>query len=175
MGATLERLATLRRGAEVKRFHTRPIIGELTVGHHTNGALNLLVVLHPNPPLLLIKAVMWHDMAEQVIGDAPAPGLWRNPEYARAYYETEKTYLREVVGLNMDHLSEEEHLWLMGVDKLDCLFFAFEQLRIGNLAMIETQENLAKWFEERRTLMPMPIVELYDEIMANQNTMLRWG
>lgn len=121
-------------------------------------------MLHPNPTLTLIKATLWHDMAEYHVGDTPAPVLWKDPEFNRYYVAKEHAYLRDVVGINMDHLSNEEYWWVVGVDKLDCYLWAREQLRLGNQGARRTLENLERWFKESNAKLPLRVMSLYREL-----------
>jgi 5'-deoxynucleotidase YfbR-like HD superfamily hydrolase len=122
------------------------VIGEQTVGAHSFGVLSLLLILHPNPTLTLIKAAAWHDMAEQEIGDVPSPVLRRVIDYGEVYAAIEEEFLFDHFAINLEGLSAEEKTWLWGVDKLDCLLFCRDQVRLGNLAFRETCNILYSWF-----------------------------
>jgi 5'-deoxynucleotidase YfbR-like HD superfamily hydrolase len=161
----LRKIALLRKGGDVKRWHTKPLIGEQTDAQHSFNAVNLLLVLHPNPTITLIKAVLWHDMAEQEVGDVPSPTLWKNGAYGDAYREAENAFLSQKLNLHMATLYHEEMSWLAGIDKLECYLFAREQLQLGNTGMNRTIRALDAWFSENRLGLPEPIMAAYRVIM----------
>lgn len=162
MQRLLKKVGLLRNGGNVKRWHTKPIIGENTVGHHSFGALSLLLLLHPEPTLTLIKAIAWHDMGESEMGDVPSPALWADPEYNAAYTAGEQKVL-DRIGVRMGLLSREEQAWLVGVDKLDAFLFVREQIALGNHNMYATYNLLLDWFAQKMEL-PREITALVDEL-----------
>lgn len=127
------RILTAREAGYVRRCHTIPIIGEYTVGKHCYDALSILLILHPEPSLNLIKAVLWHDVAERWTGDTPAPAKWSNPDLNFHLREMENRILR-LRGFKFE-LTAEEECWLRGVDMLEFLMFAYEQIQMGNKCM----------------------------------------
>lgn len=144
----LRKVAFTRQGSYVRRFHTKQVVGEQNLGHHLFGVASLLVILHPNPSAVLLKAVLWHDMAEQVIGDVPSPILRAEPEYGTVYDKIEAEVLLKRLGVNLDHLSAEERGWLWALDKLECLLFSREQVALGNRHFLATCNILYEWFEK---------------------------
>ena len=70
------RVLAAREGGNVLRCHTVPHHGQYSVGKHSYDALSLLLLLHPNPSMNLVKATLWHDCAERFVGDMPAPAKW---------------------------------------------------------------------------------------------------
>jgi len=136
------------------------------LGHHSFGVVSLLLLLHPNPTLTLLKAVLWHDMAEQYIGDVPSPVLRADAEYGTVYDSLEREFLRRHLGVNLELLSGEEQDWLWAVDKLECLLFSREQYRLGNLAFKETCVVLYAWFAKAIEKVPVPIWQIVHQISA---------
>jgi 5'-deoxynucleotidase YfbR-like HD superfamily hydrolase len=142
-----ERVYRARLGGNVLRYHTWPIIGEQTNGHHTFNMVAMLLALHPNPSVGLIRAIMYHDTAEHEIGDVPSPGLRDYADLGRAYHKAQNSYLFKHFDLNVDALSHRDRDWLNSLDKLDCLLFAFEQRDLGNKRAQKIIENVVNWMQ----------------------------
>lgn len=127
----LSNVESLRRSGRVRRFHNQPnIIGQQTVAEHTFGVLNLLLQLHPDPSLNLIKAALVHDGAEGETGDIPAPVKWAYRSLGREIDAIEEEVM-------MRHgwifpVSVEESTWLKACDMLEGLQFARDQRILGN-------------------------------------------
>lgn len=162
----LSRIHVLQTGANVKRWHTKALIGEQNLGHHSFGALSLLLLLHPAPTMTLVKAVLWHDMAEQYVGDVPSPTLWRNPSFREQYEDIENAFLERMLNIHMENLDPLEVTWLKAVDKLECLLFSREQLRLGNLAFKRTMLVIYQWFDEQES-MPQVVSQLVRKIQES--------
>jgi 5'-deoxynucleotidase YfbR-like HD superfamily hydrolase len=123
-----------RRGAGVRRFHTVPLVGDETVGKHSHGVGILCCALSDyQPSAALLKAALFHDLAEQETGDIPATTKWANPEIKTLLDEVEQRH-NESMGLNVV-LSEKEQLTLKWADMLDLLYFVVEQRELGNKAV----------------------------------------
>lgn len=126
----LPHLLRLRDGLNVRRYHTAPILGEQTVGHHSAGMALLALQLIDTPSRDLLAACLYHDLAEATVGDLPAPGKWRFQALHDALEEAEseiRAELGTVLTLNL-----EDTWWLRQLDLLELLFFAYEQRRLGN-------------------------------------------
>ena len=146
---TCERIRFLREAGVVSRCHTfgAPDPAQ-TVGLHSWGALNLLLVLHPDPSLRLIKGVQWHDAAERYLGDIPAPAKWASPKLADALAELEaRIHTRFKTGVM---LSKDEALWLVAVDMLDLLLMAQERRALGDYRFLQTATIASAWFASRK-------------------------
>lgn len=131
--------------------------------------LAMLLLLHPAPTMVLIKAVMFHDTPEERFGDVPSPALWANQELSRSYKLAHANYLEEEFGLGANLLTEEEIHWLDCLDKLEAFYFAQHQMKLGNYHAQEVVANIIGWFSERGSNVPeliLRIVEtLQDEIL----------
>lgn len=140
--AILNQILAAREGGAVERCHATPHIGTYTNAQHCYGAVSLLLILHPNPSVDLIRAVQFHDVAERWLGDVPATGkgAFRNE------YEEAEARLQMDLDL-MPLLGEEDHNWLRAVDILDLWLWAREQLYLGNRAAGEIQIRCAQALE----------------------------
>lgn len=134
-------ITAVRESAQVERCHTIPHIGSYSVGQHCYGALSLLLLLHDNPSLALIKAVAFHDVPERWSGDVPSPG--KTCAIAEAFSIAEDEIL-EKLGLRFDLLKNEAR-WLKLVDVLDLWLWEIEQRALGNTIPQEIVDRCGKW------------------------------
>lgn len=121
------------KGGEVKRFHTIRTIQEETVGHHSFLVANLAFLL--SPPLRskehLLTAALWHDLAEQVLGDIPgnAKKIFKAFEEVAAL-EEEMLESYDLAAEVM--LSAEERRLLKLADSLAGFIFCTREAQLGN-------------------------------------------
>lgn len=128
---TNRRVLAAREGGNVLRCHTVPHHGQYSVGKHSYDALSLLLLLHPNPSMNLVKATLWHDCAERFVGDMPAPAKWLNQRLGEEYELAERE-AQKASGLELPELTEDEQNWLTAVDRVELLLWAEEQAALGN-------------------------------------------
>lgn len=118
------RVQATREAGAVQRFHVARHTHNYDVAQHTFGAVNLLLILHPNPSIELVRAVMWHDVAERWTGDIPATAKWMSEELKAGSDRLEARILGHL-GLEQK-LNEEEERWLKAVDTLDAWLWCRE-------------------------------------------------
>jgi len=160
----------LREGGAVERCHTIPHHGSYTVGQHSYDALSLLLVLHPDPTLALVKAVLWHDVPERWTGDVPANAKWDNHRLAHALAVSEgKVFDALGLGPLFEGLSEEECSWLHAVDRLELWLWCQDQLALGNSNVRVVQKNLAEW-SGARSAMPDPVWRVLQQLVPAPRT-----
>jgi 5'-deoxynucleotidase YfbR-like HD superfamily hydrolase len=58
-------------GAETLRYHTVRTIQSETVGHHSHGVAMYCILLGGSDRT--VRAALYHDLAEHILGDIPAP------------------------------------------------------------------------------------------------------
>lgn len=127
-------LEMVRAGGGVRRYHTVATLGEETVGKHSFGVAMLCVALTEGEPSAeLLKAALYHDLAEQATGDIPAPVKWAHPELKNILSYVEEGFEREF-DLAV-RLSSEDQLIFRWADMLDLLYFCREQRNLGNRNM----------------------------------------
>jgi len=172
---TLVRVAATREGGAVRRCHIVPHHGLYNVAQHSYGAVSLLLILHPDPPLALIKAVQWHDVAERWLGDMPAPAKMVNAELAAEYELTEARILSRL-GL-LPNLTAGEKAWLRAVDVLDLWMWSREEERMGNgnvtrmrvaceqiLAGLDLPEEAAAFYAAEKAREPERLSDFWPEV-----------
>jgi len=125
-----ERLELTRQGGTVKRSHTNFIHQPENNAEHTYNMLNIILILHPNPSVDLIKAASWHDVPERFTGDIPSPAKRLFPKLKEASLEAEKRIAKQ---FNFDVvLSDDELNWLKAADKLEYMMHCAEEIARGN-------------------------------------------
>lgn len=125
-----------RQGGRVRRCHTVPVVGHYDVAQHTYGMVSLLLALHPDPPIELVKVIMTHDLAESVLGDIPWPAKHSNPDLKLSYDAAEDRVLKRVLGEQYSSLVCELNLyqkrWLAALDMIELWLWSLEQIDLGN-------------------------------------------
>jgi hypothetical protein len=124
------KVAATREGGMVRRCHAIPHHGLYNIAQHSFGAVSLLLLLHPNPSLNLIKALQWHDVAERWLGDMPGPAKTVNGDLGEVYERVESRVLFQL-GLSPDLQPEEQH-WLKAMDVLELWLWCREEEALGN-------------------------------------------
>ena len=61
-----------RESVAVRRAHIMYTARHYDIAQHCYNMAAMLMLLHPNPSAELIKAVLFHDVAERWTGDMPA-------------------------------------------------------------------------------------------------------
>lgn len=142
----------------VRRCHTMPSVEYQTIGHHSWGVAMILLNVHPNPSVQLLKAALQHDMSEQWLGDMPATAKWRFKSLQAAYNEAEATIESEQ-GLAVE-LTEIEQNWLKAADLLELMYWCLLNIHMGNTFYIGMFGRCRNWFdnhcvpEEIRAVIP---------------------
>jgi len=144
------RIKCIREGGNVERAHTLPHIGSYTVGKHSFDAVSLLLVLHPNPSLQLVKAVLWHDVAERWTGDTPATAKWSSAELKACLENLEDGINKQLDIPHGSELEPDEIWWLRSVDRIELYLWAKDQMTLGNGGAAVLVDNLAEWFRKNR-------------------------
>lgn len=147
---TVSRLRWLREGSQVERTHTVRHIGNYSVGEHSHGMCVLLLALHPNPSLSLLKAATLHDLHEVHTGDIPV--FAKTTDFRRV-----EDNVTRLLGIEVE-LTQEERTWLRAVDSLDLYLWCLEQKEMGN-------RNVARIEESVRGVLLSPVQQFPDPVL----------
>lgn len=106
-----------------ERYHAHPFMAKhgQTNADHSWGVVMLIIMLHPDPSVNLLKAAATHDIAERWVGDMPGPFKHRHPDLSSAMHDME-TQLLEQMGFKYDLDLYECH-WLRLADKLEAMIW----------------------------------------------------
>jgi hypothetical protein len=105
---------------QTMRYHTVPNVGNgQNVAAHCWRAMVLLHSLWPEASHKALLHVLYHDAAEQTLGDIPAPAKWAWPELRAVYQQAEEEMHHDLEVLQV--LTEEEKLMCRIVDMLECV------------------------------------------------------
>lgn len=174
---TLLKVAATREGGAVRRCHAIPHHGLYNIAQHSYGAVSLLLLLHPEPSLNLIKALQWHDVGERWLGDMPGPAKTVNERLGEVYEQVEARMLFQL-GL-APALTEEEAHWLKAMDVLELWLWCREEEALGNRNVtrmrLSCEDILAKLRLEGR--LPAPVGAFYEAARARPHQRLSdfWG
>lgn len=154
---TFEKVQQMRSGAKVKRFHTLDLIVPETVGHHSCNVALLLTVLTDALSGELLRAALYHDLAEQYTGDVPATAKWQSPRLAKALKRLEQFHFPYEASL-----TPYETKLLKQADMLDLCFKSLEEIHMGNFPMEAVLERGLTWLRENEPT--AIVVELIKEL-----------
>lgn len=162
---TTSPLHLLLRGGAVRRYHTEGQDIQQDVAQHSWRVMVILLNLWPESSPELIRAALYHDTAEGLLGDIPAP-IKRDPAVKKIFHDAEKRFIRF---LDVDYesaLTEEERVRLSIADKLELCLTCSEAsgrnaLRILNLGAQYVREDCAKL---RCAIDSLRVTALLDEL-----------
>lgn len=119
----------LHDAGNVIRFHTVRTIKQTTVAHHSWGVCLILAHIC-DPSANLLKAALYHDLAESVTGDVPATAKWRSPQLCSALASLEAEFDRDN---NLTaQLTEHESYLLKWADMYELVLYAESEILMGN-------------------------------------------
>ena len=122
------------RGGAVKRFHTVPTIGEETVGEHSFGvAMMVMAITEGKVSVELLKAALFHDIAEQVTGDSPFTSKRAFPLLKSAIEAAEEVWEKDN-GFHVE-LNKRDKDLLKTADMMQLLWRCKLQRDLGNKNM----------------------------------------
>lgn len=138
----------LREASRVERSHTMPHHGSYTVGQHSFDMLTLLIALYPDCRKELMLAVMFHDLTERWTGDIPHPAKHSDGEFGKRIAQIEAR-LTKKLGWDVQLTDLERH-WLKGLDCVEYLLWAKEQIAMGNQNATTALAKTAVWLKYNR-------------------------
>jgi 5'-deoxynucleotidase YfbR-like HD superfamily hydrolase len=159
----LDQAKVWRRGAQVQRWHTQPMLRQQSVGAHTFNCCTLMLTVYPTASTELLQAMLMHDMAEQDTGDIPSTAKWRWPVLARALQQVEMEW-ESSVGINvmLAGLSDFERWLIRWCDYVELLLWSTEELRMGNENAQEPVRNIIRALDSLTS--PTPVTGRTEEL-----------
>lgn len=112
-----------------RRYHNRPKLDQ-NVKEHSWGVAVIIISLHPNPSVNLLKAAVLHDASETVFGDFLSPAKNAFPLLKELDIKCNDLFWEDIFkkyGVKYPDLNEEEIVWLNYADIYECYLFAKEE------------------------------------------------
>lgn len=164
----IRQVIAAREAGHVERCHTVPHRAGYSVGRHSYDALSLLLLLHPEPSVRLIKAVLWHDAAERWVGDLPTTVKWSYPALCTAYENAERSELQRHLppaAEALNSLFEQDLIWLDAVDKIELWLWVLDEMHLGNQHVADFKARLEDAFfrSSRGDWLPGPAKEFLQQ------------
>jgi 5'-deoxynucleotidase YfbR-like HD superfamily hydrolase len=131
MKDTIQFIAT---GAEVIRYHTVFTFNNETVGHHSHGVAMMVLMMKPDASASLLKAALYHDLAEQVVGDIPSPT--KRQSGLGKHLDKLELAIIEDAGIENPKLTDEEARVLKLADIAQGALFCAREIQLGNKRLI---------------------------------------
>lgn len=129
----MNRAKALLEGGRTERFHSTPHHQPYSVAQHSWGMAALLEVLKPDASLRLIKACLYHDVAERWTGDMPAPGKWWLSREANRHLKLAENEIKHLLQVDYEAgLTTEERHWLKALDLLELYLYCLDEMNMGN-------------------------------------------
>ena len=160
------------RGGQLQRFHTWPTIGHETIAEHSFGvAMIVLALTDYRASANLLKAALYHDLAEQETGDIPANAKWDNPMFSTFLEVMEDSFN---IKWKLDiTLPPQDQIVLKWADMLQMLLFCKQQRDLGNRNMDTIFERVVEFLNKFKFLaegqeMLAAILTSYDRSKANE-------
>lgn len=114
----------------VKRYHTVDMITEQTVAAHSWGVALIICEVVKKPSTELLKAALYHDIAEAVTGDIPATSKWRFGDIDTAVKRAEQQ-VEKNLGLKFKLTVKDKRI-LKFADMMELIIHAWREYRLGN-------------------------------------------
>jgi len=110
----------------VRRWHTNPDLAHTCdrIDGHAGRVARIILMMHPEPSVELIRAALIHDDGESVVGDVKAPSKDKYPVLFDAFAELESIEIYEMWDVHIDGLNEIDSQWLKFADRLDAYMWA---------------------------------------------------
>lgn len=165
----LERIIAMRNGGQVRRYHVARTVKIQTVADHSHGVACIICAAFDTPSLDLVRAALFHDLAEAVTGDVPATAKWLNPGLERELGYVEDTFNERYRLTPL--LSEEEVRILKAADMLELMLWNMEDYQMGNEYANEIVERAFTYLTDNFQSYPPPIQGLIGEVIARWRDM----
>lgn len=168
-----QRVAFVRQGSEVERWHTKRMIQRNDVGHHSFHVAWFAWLLCPAgfsfaQRYRVVMAALSHDLAEQTTGDVPGD-FKRELQLREQFGQYEQAIFKEV-GLDFwSSLDIAEERIVKFADMLEGAFFIISEASLGNARVGEIYRNYREYVNSFKPFSETEaeIVEYMDDLWAN--------
>jgi 5'-deoxynucleotidase YfbR-like HD superfamily hydrolase len=127
----------------------------------------IIILLHPNPSIALLKAAILHDAPERVTGDFPAPIKWANPVIGQALEFMERRIFDAVLGYDpIAALDDDEKEWLKAADSFDLWLTCCDFLLLGHTFCRDYMDALEREILAKHFI-PNPIRNIWEPLTRN--------
>jgi hypothetical protein len=158
----LEKIKFVREASAVSRCHTFPHIGEYPVGLHTFNMLAMLRLLHPSAPIVLIWAILEHDVPERLTGDIPSPTKWFQIVDSGHLSKAEAAINTGIFGVSAEHTLDLENMkWLKSLDLLELFMWCKDQEMLGNKNVHTMMDRIHKYIKSNPHLFVKEVLDIY--------------
>jgi 5'-deoxynucleotidase YfbR-like HD superfamily hydrolase len=153
MSKLTEQIKFVYNGGRPQRFHTHDTLLRQNVAEHSFYVTALATILYNDElPLLdfatLIRACLFHDVAEHVVGDLPSPTKRQSDVLKKTIDEFEYQALsRQNLYIPLPSVLKRK---LKICDNLDGLMFCVREKAMGNRRMRVVFYNYYKYLVEQR-------------------------
>ena len=127
-----------RQSGNVTRWHTIPTIKRQTVAEHSWGVALICMELWPQSKIL-VEAALCHDLGEYFTGDSPWPVKQSNAVFKKELSTMETEHLKKINAFV--NLTDEEQSYLKIADMLEVMYYALEEITMGNQLFKEIFER----------------------------------
>lgn len=159
---SVDHVKATREAGAVERCHVIPHVGEYTVATHCYNMVSMLMVLHPNPSVALIKTLLWHDGAERWVGDLPHPAKRWSTALRAGYDEAQLNALQHwEMYEGFEGLEDDDYRWLNALDTLELWVWCHDQIAFGNRHCEKTLVYLTRNIAAQLSRFPEPCKEFF--------------
>tara|TARA_R110000823_G_scaffold154417_1_gene285290 strand:- start:655 stop:1176 length:522 start_codon:yes stop_codon:yes gene_type:complete len=141
------KLQRIRNGGNVKRYHTIPIIREQNNAAHSWGVAVLFDQLWGVKSMNGVRASLYHDCAEYLTGDLPAPIKKSSKEVTKVIKQLEDDFNAEL-DIAID-INKEDQVKVKFCDCLEGALFCLEELEMGNKMIINVFSRYMEYLREQ--------------------------
>lgn len=127
----INRFLKIVDAGNVRRFHTKPMVHDRNVAHHTFNMLLIADYAYDSVvPATMSRAILYHDLHEIYTGDIPHPLKHGNP-FVKKAIKLAETEAELELGTHL-HLSPEDEDILAYIDMLELLLHMIQEQMLGN-------------------------------------------
>lgn len=134
------------RGLRVNRYHTESVLKQENIAAHVGFMVGAAFLIYKTPSVDLLRAIAFHDHAEQVTGDAPAPAKIKFPEIKATLGKAESLF-HEEYGIREceESLSTEDLRRLKVLDRISGIAYSAHELELGNKSVTHVFVNFMNY------------------------------